>query len=80
MYGLHVHEAVLHAGDTVTGITIHLVDEQYDHGATLAQRCVPVETGDSADSLCARVQSQERLFLVETIQAIATGSLKLPAS
>ncbi len=46
MYGLHVHRAVLAAGATVTGPTVHLVDNEYDHGRILAQRQVAVLPGD----------------------------------
>ncbi len=59
MYGHHVHEAVLAAGDTETGITIHLVDEQYDHGNTLFQARCPVLPGDTPASLADRVRQLE---------------------
>ena len=78
MYGVRVHQAVLAAGDQYTGITVHLVDEEYDHGATIAQCRVQVEPGDSPESLAERVQAKERVFLVETLQAIATGVVRLP--
>ena len=55
MFGRHVHEAVLAAGETVSGATVHLVDEQYDHGPILAQDTVPVLPGDTAETLQARV-------------------------
>jgi phosphoribosylglycinamide formyltransferase 1 len=77
MFGRHVHEAVLAAGERETGVTIHLVDEQYDHGATLAQARVPVLSGDSAETLAARVLLREHAFLVETLHAIATGAIQL---
>jgi phosphoribosylglycinamide formyltransferase-1 len=78
MYGARVHEAVLAAGETETGVTVHLVDEQYDHGAVLAQCKVPVERGDTVESLAARVLAREHAFLVETLQAIAAGEIQLP--
>src|SRR5262249_18491397 len=55
MYGVAVHEAVLAAGEQETGVTIHCVDEEYDHGAILAQCRVPVLPGDTADALAQRV-------------------------
>ena len=78
MYGRHVHEAVITAGDTETGVTIHLVDAEYDHGQILAQCHIPVLLGDTPDSLAARVLEQEHRFLVETLQGIVTGNIRLP--
>lgn len=78
MYGNRVHEAVLAAGDAETGITLHLVDEEYDHGEIVAQCRVPVKPNDTVESLAARVLEREHEFLVETLQAIAAGSVKLP--
>lgn len=77
MYGDHVHRAVLAAGETQTGITVHLVDELYDHGATLAQCTVPVHANDTLESLAGRVVTREHEFLVETLQRVASGHLKL---
>ncbi|HEV7732620.1 MAG TPA: phosphoribosylglycinamide formyltransferase [Candidatus Binatia bacterium] len=71
MYGNRVHEAVLAAGETETGISIHLVDAEYDTGRVLAQCRVPVMRGDSVDDLSARVQAREKEFLVETLARIA---------
>ena len=79
MYGSNVHAAVLASGDPTTGISVHLVDGDYDTGRVLAQREVPVEPGDDAGTLAARVQSNERPFLIEVLQRIATGALVLPA-
>lgn len=63
MYGHHVHEAVLAAGEKESGCTVHLVDDEFDHGPVLAQAKVPVRPGDTADLLAARVLEQEhRLY------------------
>ena len=67
MYGSHVHRAVLDAGETVTGVTIHYVDEEYDHGETLAQCEVPVLPDDTLDTLEERVKERERRFWIETL-------------
>jgi phosphoribosylglycinamide formyltransferase-1 len=75
MYGLHVHEAVLASGDLETGVTIHLVDADYDTGPVLAQCRVPVVPGESATELASRVQAREREFVVETLAQIAGGTL-----
>lgn len=78
MYGDHVHRAVLAAGERETGITIHLVDEQYDHGETVARCTVPVQAGDTVEMLAERVVRRERRFVVETLQRIVAGELRLP--
>ena len=79
-YGLAVHEAVLASGDSVTGATIHLVDEQLDHGAVLAQRRVAVEAGDTAETLAARVLPVEHSLYVDTLRRIASGEIDLDAA
>ena len=77
MYGSRVHEAVLAKAERVTGATIHLADELYDHGSTVAQCEVPVLDGDSLDSLTQRVQESERALWVDTLQKIATSEIDL---
>lgn len=59
MYGHHVHEAVLARGCKVSGCTVHLVDNEYDHGPILVQQVVPVLEGDDADTLAKRVFAAE---------------------
>jgi phosphoribosylglycinamide formyltransferase-1 len=78
MYGGHVHAAVIESGDAVSGVSVHLVDGDYDTGDVLAQCEVPVERGDDAAALAGRVQASERPFLVEVLQQIAAGSIRLP--
>lgn len=80
MYGMNVHKAVLAAGESTTGVTVHVVDEEYDHGPVLAQATVPVESGDTIETLAARVQAREKLFLIETLGRLARGELELPKS
>jgi phosphoribosylglycinamide formyltransferase-1 len=75
MFGLHVHEAVLAAGETVTGVTVHLVDAEYDRGPILAQTRVPVQPGDTPEELQARVLEQEHRLYPETLRRIAEGEL-----
>ena len=50
MYGSHVHEAVIESGERSTGVTIHTVDDEYDHGPTVAQTEVPVIKGDTVEA------------------------------
>ncbi len=80
MYGSRVHQAVLDAGEQVTGITIHQVDEQYDHGAPVAQCEVPILPGDTLETLEERVKERERRFWVETLQRIVSGEIFCPLS
>jgi phosphoribosylglycinamide formyltransferase-1 len=75
MYGKFVHEAVLSAGDEVTGISIHLVDEEYDTGAIVNQCTLPVFKDDTVDSLSARVLEAEHEFLVETLVMMSRGAM-----
>jgi len=79
MYGRRVHEAVIAARARASGITIHLVDEVYDHGAILARREVALQPGETADTLEARVTALEPGFFVETLGRIAAGELILPS-
>jgi len=77
MYGKRVHEAVLAAGEKVTGVTIHSVDENYDAGPIINQCQVPVLEGDTVDSLAERVLKHEHVLYVETLQKIADGRIVL---
>jgi phosphoribosylglycinamide formyltransferase-1 len=70
MYGRRVYEAVLAAGDKETGVTVHEVDDEYDHGSIVAQTVVPIMSDDDVNTLSTRVQAAERAFLVKTIQTI----------
>lgn len=71
MYGHRVHEAVLEYGCRVSGVTVHLVDESYDSGPIVVQRCVPVENDDTPDTLAARVLEQEHKIFPEALQLFA---------
>jgi len=77
MFGQHVHRAVLEAGEAVTGVSIHLVNDEYDQGRILAQTEVPVLAGDTVEVLAARVLKREHEFFVETLGKIALGELSL---
>jgi phosphoribosylglycinamide formyltransferase 1 len=78
MYGRAVHEAVIRAGDPVSGATVHLVTPDYDEGPVLARREVPVGPADDASSLEAKVRIAERALLIDTLGALARGELALP--
>jgi len=74
-HGMHVHRAVVARGCTVSGCTVHLVDNEYDHGRILLQKTVPVLRDDSPESLAARVFAAECETLPEAINRIASGDL-----
>jgi phosphoribosylglycinamide formyltransferase 1 len=80
MYGLWVHQAVLAAGDRETGATVHLVNEEYDRGAVLAQSRVPVLPGDSAERLAARVLEAEHRLLPLVVLAAAAAGRPVPVT
>ncbi|MDH3298414.1 MAG: phosphoribosylglycinamide formyltransferase [Gemmatimonadota bacterium] len=77
MFGRRVHEAVLEAGVRVTGVTVHLVDEEYDRGPVVAQWPVPVLEDDDAARLAARVLEVEHRLLPAVVAAVADGSCVL---
>lgn len=76
MYGRRVHEAVLARGCKVSGATVHVVDDEYDHGPILAQRAVEVRDDDTPETLAARVQAAERELVPEVLRALAEGRLR----
>jgi phosphoribosylglycinamide formyltransferase 1 len=75
MWGRHVHEAVLAAKETESGCSVHLVDEEFDHGEILAQARVPIFPDDTATSLAARVLEQEHKIYPLSIQQFWNKSL-----
>ena len=77
MYGMNVHNAVIQAGETETGVTIHRVNAEYDSGEIVAQTKVAVMVGDTAEILAARVLDREHEFLVEVISDISEGKITL---
>ena len=79
MYGERVHSAVLAAGERISGVSVHLIDEEYDRGPVIAQSEVPVLPGDTPDTLAARVLQREHLIYPRTIQRIASGEIDLDA-
>ena len=71
MYGRRVHEAVLASGVKESGATVHFVDEEFDRGAVIAQEKVPIEPGDTADTLAARVLEAEHRLLPKVVLDLA---------
>ena len=77
MCGLNVHRAVLEAGESVSGATVHLVDKEYDKGEILSQETVAVYPDDTPEQLADRVLEVEHRIFAETIQKIIDGSIIL---
>ncbi len=77
MYGIHVHKAVIAAGERETGCTVHYVDNEYDRGPIVLQKKVWVDPEkDSPEMLMARVQVLEREAYPEAINMIAMGKVR----
>jgi phosphoribosylglycinamide formyltransferase-1 len=70
MYGAKVHQAVKEAGDSETGITIHLVNEHYDEGKIIFQAAVPVEPEDSPDQIAEKVHALEYKYFPNVIESL----------
>ncbi|MFO7637151.1 MAG: phosphoribosylglycinamide formyltransferase [Clostridia bacterium] len=77
MYGMNVHQAVVDAGETHSGATVHLVNEAYDEGRILYQEKVRVEEGETPESLRLKVLEVEHRIYVETLRRILNGTIKL---
>lgn len=73
MYGRHVHEAVIAAGRTQSGITIHYVDQHYDQGDVLLQARISVLPGETPDSLAQRIHRLEHFYLPRTIEFLLSN-------
>ena len=79
MYGDRVHAAVLASGASVSGATVHLIDDEYDCGPVISQAEVPVMPDDTPETLAARVLAQEHILYPKTLQRIASGEVDLSA-
>lgn len=73
MYGRHVHEAVIASGDSKSGITIHLVDELYDHGDPVFKAEIPVMQGETPDGLALRIHELEHRYFPVVIEKFVLG-------
>ena len=70
MYGAHVHEAVKAAGEKETGITIHLVNENYDEGKIVFQASTAIDELDTPDSIAAKVHELEHKYFPQVIEEL----------
>ena len=73
--GLHTHARALEAGDAEHGASVHFVTAELDAGAVIAQARVPVQAGDDADALAARVLSVEHPLLLQVLRLAAAGRI-----
>lgn len=75
LYGRRVHEVVIAAGETISGASVHLVDNEYDHGPVLARAEVPVMPNDTGETLERRVMAIEPKLLVDTLRRLAVDPI-----
>ena len=79
MYGMHVHEAVIDSGESQSGATVHLIDGEYDRGPILQQASISVRSGETPESLQARVLQIEHSLYPDTVAKVVHGEIELPA-
>ena len=77
MYGINVHRAVLQAGESESGVTIHFIDEDYDKGLIIAQEKVPVLDNDTPEILAKRVLEVEHTLYPKIVQKLCEGKIKV---
>jgi phosphoribosylglycinamide formyltransferase-1 len=75
--GAHAVDHALEHGVKLTGVTVHFVDEEVDHGPIIAQRAVPVLPGDDRESLHARIQVEEHDLYPRVVSAFARGEIEV---
>jgi phosphoribosylglycinamide formyltransferase 1 len=77
MYGHHVHEAVIAAGETESGATVHLVTDDYDRGPIVVQKRVPIGEGDTPESLAKKVLAVEHTLLADAVALFAADAVSI---
>ena len=77
MYGEHVHSAVIAARKTLSGATVHIVDEVFDHGAIVLQKTVPVAPDDTPETLAKKILKIEHEIYPEAIRLFAEGKVTI---
>ncbi len=68
MYGRFVHEAVIHNGEKMSGVTIHKVNENYDEGEILCQKVIPIVENETVESLENKIKELEKIAIVEALK------------
>ena len=76
MYGMNVHKAVKTAGEKITGITIHFVNEKYDEGDIIFQKSVAIEPNDSPEDIAKKVHRLEYKYFPFIIEKLLFGEIK----
>ena len=69
MYGMHVHEAVKKAGEVYSGLTVHLVNEEFDKGKVLFQATVKIQENESAEDIASKVLNLEHRYFSQVIES-----------
>ncbi len=77
MYGLNVHKAVIESGVKITGVTVHIVDEEYDHGPIVMQKAIEVRDDDTPETLAERVLKVEHEIYPQAIKLFVEGKIKV---
>jgi formyltetrahydrofolate-dependent phosphoribosylglycinamide formyltransferase len=77
MYGINVHKAVIQSGVKVSGLSIHFVNEDYDKGKIIFQKCVNVSERDDEFSLQKKILKLEHKYYSEIISKIESGKIKI---
>ena len=77
MYGIKIHQKVISSGDKVTGITVHLANEDYDKGVIIAQKKIKVSNYDTPLTLSTKVLEEEHFFYSQTLRKIFSGEIDL---
>lgn len=77
MYGMNVHKAVIDYGVKITGVTVHIVDEEYDHGPIVMQKVVEVKDDDTPETLAERVLRVEHEIYPQAIKLFVEGKVKI---
>lgn len=75
--GIKAQQEALESGDTESGCTVHFVDENVDTGAIITQEIVPIVTGDTVESLSARILKSEHIAFPRALRLVASGYVKL---
>lgn len=77
MYGINVHKAVFESSAKVSGATVHFVNQNYDEGKIIAQKCVDISDVKTPEEIAERVLKIEHQLLPEVIQLFAEGKVKI---
>lgn len=77
MYGIHVHEAVIANKDKISGATVHIVDEEYDHGPIVLQKTVQIAKNDTPETLAEKVLKIEHEIYPKVIRLFADGKIQI---